>query len=436
MWRHSRTAQRPPKGWSRTFYLVGGRGSGKTRAGAEIFADLILSSPPLESGEDSEWAIVAPTYADARDVCMEGPSGLLKALGSAAGNWNRSMGELYVRNGAKVFIDGADDGAYRIQGKNLRGNWSDEIGLWRNWQTAWNESLAFAIRLEPGLIVATGTPKTGHGLVRELLGDPAVVVTRMRMLDNAPNLHEATVQMLTDKWAGTRRGRQELEGEFIEDVAGALWTPETIERHRIHAVPVEVKMSRCVVGVDPSGASDEDTGADSIGIIAAGWSITTGHGYVLSDKTVNAGPHAWASEAVALYHQTNADLIVAEKNFGGEMVRYTIHTIDDTVPVKLVSASRGKAVRADPVSALYEQGKIHHVGVFPELEEQLTTWVPDDPRQASPDRLDALVWCFTELMVKGGGQAKSVSYTGGGSPPVRVRGDLRQVGEKYVDRPS
>lgn len=430
-WRHARTAQRMPDGDWWAWYLRGGRGSGKTRSGAEAFGDLILTSPPLESGESSEWAIVAPTFADARDVCMEGPSGLLRALGSAAGNWNRSIGELYVQNGAKVFIDGADDGALRIQGKNLRGVWGDEVGLWRQWDVAWNESIVNAVRKSPAKRILTGTPKTGHGLVRALLSDPSVVVSHMSMLDNRANLHDQAVQALLSRYEGTRRGRQELYGEFVEEVMGALWTYDLLERTRhTEAVP---DLARVVVGVDPSGASDEDTGADWIGIIAAGYSTVTGHGYVLKDCSVNAGPHTWASAAVNLYHELQADMIVAERNFGGEMVRHTLNTIDPGVPVKLVTSSRGKVVRAQPVASLYEQGKVHHAGVFPELEEQMCQWVPDDPRAKSPDRMDAVVFALTELMV-GRHVTEQHDYRGNYEEPEYRRGELVLRGERYIDK--
>ncbi len=423
----ARDAQLQPEGDWRVWYLRGGRGSGKTRTGAETLADWILAHDP------GEWAVIAPTFGDARDVCVEGPSGLLSSLGPAVENWNRSIGELYVENGAKVYIDGADDGALRIQGKNLRGAWCDEVGLWRNWETAWDESLAFAVRLEPGKVVATGTPKTGHPLVRALLADADVAKTHMRMLDNAANLHPAAVEYLLAKYKGTRRGRQELDGEFLEEVLGALWQAVVIDRNRVKAAP---KLDRIVVGVDPSGAADEDTGANEIGIVAAGFSTQEQHGYVVADRSLRAGPHEWASAVVRCYHDLEADLIVAERNFGGEMVRHTIQSVDRNVPVKLVTSSRGKAIRAEPVAALYEQDRVHHVGTWPELEEQMCHWVPPRPGERtvdSPDRMDALVFALTELMVSPGGGSQYPSYDEGREPVVR-RGDLVLRGERYVDK--
>lgn len=309
----------------------------------------------------------------------------------------------------------------------------DEVGLWRNWETAWEESLAFAVRLDPGLIVATGTPKTGHPLVRALLRDPSVVTTHMRMIDNAANLHPDAVKHLLDRYAGTRRGRQELDGEFIEDVLGALWQAAQLERDRVRAAP---PLARVVVGVDPSGAADEDTGANEIGIVAAGFCSHDQHGYVLGDYSVRGGPREWATAAVNAYREHEADVIVAEKNYGGEMVRHTIHSIDRNVPVKMVNATRSKAVRAEPVSSLYEQHRVHHVGFFPELEEQMCHWVPPKPgerRPDSPDRMDALVWALTELMVTAAG-VRQLDYRPTGQEPRMVSGDLILVGDRYIDR--
>lgn len=430
----ARTEQLPPKGDWRTWYLRGGRGSGKTRTGGETLADWI--TPYMFEDEPGDWAIVAPTFADARDTCMEGPSGLIRALGGVRGgligSWNRSYGELFLLNGSRVFCDGADDGALRIQGKNLRGCWADEIGLWRQWQTAWNESIAFAVRLDPSLIVATGTPKTGHPLVALLLKDPRVAKTHMRLSDNLANLHPAAVADLERRFAGTRLGRQELEGEFLEDVPGALWTRGMFEEHRVDVAP---ELSRIVVAVDPAASADPETGSSETGIVVAGFSTHTGRYYVLADRTCMLSPHGWASEAIRAYKEFEADRVVAEKNQGGDMVSHTIRTVAPSAPIKLVHASRGKHTRAEPIAALYEQGKVSHVGVFPELEDQCVSWTPEDP--VSPDRMDALVWALTDLV----GPA-SVSVTAYRSDPddlIVRRGDLVFVGadaERFRDKPG
>lgn len=369
---------------------------------------------------------------------MEGGSGLLRALQGAYERkaWNRSLGTLTLLDGSKVFIDGADDGAYRIQGKNLRGLWADEVGLWRNWQTAWNESIAYAVRLEPGRIIATGTPKQAHGLVRQLLKDARTVVSHMRTIDNIDNLDRSSVDALIERYQGTRLGRQELEGEFLDEPLGALWTLALIDSLR---VPYPPELSRIVIGVDPSGTPHEDTGASETGIVVAGFSHYLQHAYVLADASLHASPDTWGRQVVNAYHGAftggvRADVVLAEKNFGGEMVRTVINAIDANVPVKLVTASRGKAVRAEPVAAKYEQGKVHHVGEFSHLEEQMATFIPGDLSQASPDRMDALVWALTELMIDAG-TVENIRYASDGAEPVYRRGDLTLVGEQYIDGP-
>ena len=213
----ARPEQLEPAGDWRTWYLMGGRGSGKSRTGAETFCGWIRDYP------GGEWAIVAPTFADSRDTCVEsGSSGILTILGPAVQNWNRSLGELLLHDGSKIYLDGADDGGLRIQGKNLRGAWCDEVGLWNQWDRAWNESLAFAVRHAPGKIVATGTPKMGHGLVKLLVNDATVPKAQMHTSDNVANLNAAAVRELYSKYGGTRLGQQELEGEWLEAVEGDM----------------------------------------------------------------------------------------------------------------------------------------------------------------------------------------------------------------------
>lgn len=424
----ARDEQLEPDGEWGTWYIIGGRGSGKTRCGSETLAQWILDSPA------GDWAIVAPTFGDARDVCTEGPSGLLVALGANpmgqgghVTNYNRSYGEIYVDNGSMVYLDGADDGALRVQGKNLRGSWCDEVGLWRNWDTAWNESLAFAIRLDPGKIVATGTPKQGHPLVRSLIKDDRVVKTHMRMTDNLANLLPSRVQELRDKYEGTRRGRQELEGEFLEDVEGALWTAELLDKTRLDDHPGD--LHRVVVAVDPAGSSKQS--ANAAGIVVVGRSKSTGHGYVIADYTLNAPPEQWGRKVIEAYHAHDADSVVAESNYGGDIVKAMLQLIDQRVPVRMVNATRGKRLRAEPISMLYEQGKAHHVGVFPELEEEQTMWTPDAAE--SPNRLDALVWGLTAVMLSARGASQD-EYRPSSRAPVVQRGDLRLVGKRYVDQ--
>lgn len=401
-----RDAQTPPVGNAWVWYVQGGRGSGKTRTGAEALAEKIIAT--IENGDKDDagdWAVVAPTFGDARDTCVEGPSGLRSALaGWTDGNWskawNRSQGQLRLGNGATLFADGADDGALRVQGKNLRGAWCDEIGLWRRWEQAWDESIAFAVRLDPGVVVATGTPKMGHGLVKRLLfGDPDVHlppadhITRMRMADNIANLSPVLVAKLTARYEGSTLGRQELEGEWLEDVEGALWTVPLISNNRLaEAGPAH----RVVVAVDPPG------GATEAGIIVAASTNhcvcgrSGSHAYILADYSQKGSPDSWGQAAVAAYDEYEADRLVGEVNYGGDMVEKVVRSVRPNISYTAVRATRGKAVRAEPVVALYEQGRIHHVGTFGDLESEMTTWVPGESSW-SPNRLDAMVWAVAEL---------------------------------------
>lgn len=386
--RAARAEQRLPEGDWRVWYLQGGRGSGKTRGASEAFAEIIEQWD--EPG--AEWGGIFPTYGDGRDVGVEGPSGLLQALGLPRtwAGWNRSMGELRLPTGGIVYIDGADDGALRVQGKNLRGAWCDEVGLWRRWDLAWRESVAFAVRLSPALIIASGTPKEGHGLVKLLVNDPTIPKSRLRTRDNLANLSEAAVEELTKKYSGTRRGRQELEGEFLTDVPGSLWTADMIDH-----VETRPELVRVTTAVDPAVTSGEDS--DETGVVVAGKG-TDGHCYVLADRSCHLSPEQWARRVVKAHDDHEGDRVVGEANNGGDLVETVLRAVDPSVPYKKVHASRGKRVRAEPVAALYEQGRVHHVGLFGELEEQMISWTPDSGD--SPDRMDALVWAVTDLMLE------------------------------------
>jgi predicted phage terminase large subunit-like protein len=388
-----RPEQKPPSGDWRIWYVRGGRGGGKTRTGAETLNQWITDNP----GHD--WAIVAPTYADARDTCMEGASGLLAALKltRAYPGWNRSQGELRLPNGGMVWIDGADDGALRIQGKNLAGLWADEVGLWRQWKLAWDESIAFAVRIDPALIIATGTPKRGHPLVKRLMSDETVAETLLRTMDNAPNLSRVALAELRRRYEGTELGRQELEGDILSDVPGALVKRDQIQYaqapRRYHENELVPDYSRIVVAIDPAGTYGPDS--DETGIVVAGSRESLG--FVIDDLSGRFPPLEWARRAIRAYDENSADAIVVETNFGGDMVEQTLRSAGFTGHVIKVTASRGKSLRAEPVTSKYEQGLIYHVRPFPELEDQLCSYTPDT--KESPDRMDALVWAFTELLV-------------------------------------
>jgi phage terminase large subunit-like protein len=232
--------------------------------------------------------------------------------------------------------------------------------------------------------------------------DPRVYTTRGATWDNAANMPESFIREIEDKYAGTRLGRQELEGEILNDIPGALWTRESIDDHRIkHDVP---DLERIIVSVDPAASSEE--GSDETGIVVVGYARDAdgyARGYVLEDGSIKGTPEEWASKAVSLYRKYSADKIVAEKNNGGEMVSSVMKAVDRTVPIKLVHASRGKYVRAEPIAALYEQGRVHHTGIFDKLEDQMCLFSTDNLKNGnfgSPDRVDALVWGLTEIFDK------------------------------------
>jgi phage terminase large subunit-like protein len=229
------------------------------------------------------------------------------------------------------------------------------------------------------------------------MNDPDCVVTRGRTFDNASNLAAPFLRQIQERYGGTRLGRQELEGEVLEDIPGALWQRSTIDETRRPVAPEE--LDRIVVAIDPSVSSDE--GSDETGIVCVGVAKDAdgfNRGYVLADRSLRGAPDDWARTAVALYREFEADRIVAEKNQGGEMVEAVIRAVDRNVPISLVHASRGKLIRAEPISALYEQGRVHHVGKFDELEDQMCTFSADfDRRNGSPDRMDALVWGLSFL---------------------------------------
>jgi predicted phage terminase large subunit-like protein len=413
----ARAEQRPPLGPWRVWYVRGGRGSGKTWTGSNVLAEMAQSTV-------GAFGVVAPTFADMRDKCIEGPSGVLAALGTTAAEvrrggspmvemWNRSIGEMRLRNGSTIHGDGADDGAPTIQGFNLNGLWADEVGLWRRWREAWEESIRYAVRMAPARIVATGTPKRGHPLVRALMADPAVVKTLLKTKDNAANLDPALLAELYAKYAGTVLGRQELEGEILDDIPGALWNrtmldyahpPRRMDTKTREVIP---DLARIVVAIDPAVTSGEDS--DETGIVGAGRGAD-GRGYVLADASCRMPPADWAKRAIGLYHDLRADRIVAEANNGGDLVSTVIRTIDPNVPVTLVHAARGKRTRAEPISALYEQGRVSHVEPMPELEDQMCSYT-GAPGEDSPDRMDALVWALTDVM----GVSTGTAWGGGSS---------------------
>jgi predicted phage terminase large subunit-like protein len=385
----ARPSQLPPEGRWRVWLLLAGRGFGKTRSGAEWVREQV------ESGAAKRVALVAPTAADARDVMVEGESGLL-AISPRDDSplYEPSKRRLTWPNGAVATLFSADE-PERLRGPQFDAAWCDELAAWR-YPAAW-DMLMMGLRLgDHPRVVATTTPKPVP-LIRALLKAPDCVVTHGATRENAKNLAPSFLAAIVKQYEGTRLGRQELEAELLEDVPGALWTRDAIERARVAAAP---SLRRVVVAIDPAASSSES--ADETGIVVAGLG-EDGQGYVLDDLSGRYRPHEWAARAIAAFRAHAADRIVAETNNGGEMVEATLRTIDGNVPYKPVHASRGKIARAEPVAALYEQRRVHHVGAFPSLEDQMCTFVAGVAAgRSSPDRVDALVWALSELMVERG----------------------------------
>jgi phage terminase large subunit-like protein len=389
----ARAAQLAPEGDWRFWLILAGRGFGKTRAGAEWVR------AQVDAGR-RRLALVGPTAADVRDVMVEGESGVLNISPPwARPEYQASRRRLVWPGGAVAFLYSAQE-PERLRGPQHDGAWADELAAWADPQAVWDQ-LQFGLRLGPDpRCVVTTTPKP-LPLLRELIADPAGVVTRGSTYDNRANLSPDFINRIIARYEGVRLGRQELHAELLFDAPGALWPYDTLLGCRTASAP---DLQRVVVAVDPSGASGQGEG-DAQGIVVAGLGVD-GRGYVLADRTCRLSPQGWGLRAIEAFDAFCADRIVAEKNYGGEMVRFTLQAVRRTAPVVLVNASRGKMLRAEPVSALYEQGRIRHVVADPadnplaELEEEMrhataSGYVGD----GSPNRLDALVWALTDLFL-------------------------------------
>lgn len=374
--------------------LMSGRGFGKTWVGASWTAEQALTYP------GSAWAVIAPTFSDTRRVCIEGSSGLLTALTKdEISSYRRNDLEIELVNGSIIYGFSADR-PDRVRGSNLWGGWADELASWR-YEATWHEGLMPALRIgeKPRMLVTT-TPR-GTTLLRELAGrdDGTVHITQGSTLENQANLSEVALTELYRRYGGTRIGRQELEGELIGDVEGALWQRAWLEEGRLRpAISIETgkavlpPLIRVVVAMDPSTTSKSSSAEFGIMVVGLG---TNGHVYLLEDLSGRMTPGKAMRAAVQAYYEHEADRIVGEINNGGDFIEELLRTVDENVSYRTVTASRGKAVRAEPISAVYEQGRAHHIGTYPLLEDQLCSWTPLD--RESPDRLDALVWGMTEL---------------------------------------
>lgn len=388
-WPHARADQHPPR-WADdwlTLLLSGGRGSGKTRAGSEITHRVTNKVPRI--------ILVGATGPDLRDTMVEGESGILAC--SPPGKrplWEPSKKKLTWPNGCVALGFSAEE-PDRLRGPQHGFAWADEPAHYPLAQQVWDNML-FGLRMKHGFtgpiipkVVGTSTPKPTR-FVKDLIGSPSTVVHRVSTYANLDNLADTFKQTILDRYEGTRLGRQELHGEVLADIEGALWTWDMFDW-----VDEPPDLIRVVVGVDPAGSANARS--DETGILTVGISADQ-HYYVLDDSSGRYSPEGWGTRANGCYETFHADAIVPEKNYGGDMVRFTLENSGYTgARIKLVDSRRGKTIRAEPVVALYEKHRVHHVGRqgdLGELEDELTTWVPGDP---SPNRLDALVHALTAL---------------------------------------
>lgn len=385
----ARGEQIPPPGAWDYWILRSGRGAGKTWTGSNWVHEQAAAHPGLAG------LLAARTAGDVRETMVEGISGVLAtAPRGFVPRYEPSKRKITWPNGAYALCLGADEPEL-FRGKNSAWAWADEVASWRK-RDAWDQ-LLLGLRVGPHpRCVVTTTPKPTP-LIREILAEPNAVDTRGSTYDNAANLAPAFLRKVLAKYEGTTLGAQELHGELIGDTPGALWTRTTLDTHRVREAP---DLVRIVVAIDPAATSGE--GADDTGIVVVGKG-RDGHGYVLADVSCHESPAGWAKRAIEAYRLHRADRLIGEANNGGEMVELTIRAVerDDArrqVPAafSLVWASRGKQARAEPISALYEQGRVHHVGMHADLESEQTTWVPGVSGW-SPNRVDALVWACTEL---------------------------------------
>ena len=423
----------------RVTYFQGGRGSGKTRAGSQGMAEWVQDDPDPQGGE---YGIIAPTFADAWTKCVEGKAGILRALGTSmaevrdgrsklvAHAW-RTYGQVVMRSGIVIYIDSAAEGGLRIQGRNLKGAWADEIGLWEKWETAWNESLRYAVRDGISKIIATGTPKASRParrLVRALLrddpGEGGVITRRMRTADNAANLSDEFLRAVIGAAQGTRLERQELEGELLDDVANALWTRDLLDSIRVSAGVGDEGgpeyLREIKIGVDPSdGGETSDEQAYTVVGLGPVEGVPL---WVIENWGGQCAPVPFAQQVIrraitlSEQHGCKAELII-EKNHGGAWLKATLEQVMKQmkvrVPYRMIHASQAKRTRAEPVSALYEQhgGLVRHCHItkagfeghlvpdphMPELEDQMATFTGAQGER-SPDRLDSLVWALSPYL--------------------------------------
>jgi phage terminase large subunit-like protein len=382
----------PPGDW-RTWLVLAGRGFGKTRTGGEFVRD------EVDAGRARFIGIAGPTADDIRDAMIEGESGLLSLYPARERpKYEPSKRRITFANGVRALLIAAAE-PDRFRGKQYDLVWADELAAWR-YRDAWDQ-IQFGLRLgtSPRAVVTT-TPRPTP-LIRELVADPTTVVTRGSTYENKGNLAKPFLAQIVKKYEGTRLGRQELDAEILDDNPGALWNRGMFDAKRLRVLPA---LLRTVVAVDPS--VDAQGAADECGIVVGGVGMCSClgkpelHGFIFEDVSAQLSPNAWAQRVDGAFKRHEADRVVAEVNNGGALVEVNIRTANPRISYRAVHASKGKRTRAEPVAALYEQGKVHHVGSLPKLEDEMATWDPLVDTK-SPNRMDALVWALTDLMLEG-----------------------------------
>lgn len=380
----ARPNQLPPEGseWD-NWLILAGRGFGKTRTGAEEVLDRALALPKRRV------AVIGATTADTRKICYEGESGLIAIIPEdlmVNREWNKQLLQIKLINGSIITGFGAEK-PERLRGPQFHYAWCDELASWKYPEETW-DNLSFCLRLgETPQTIITTTPRPIKTL-REIIKDPRTVIVRGSTFENKENLAPAYLRRMMEKYGGTRTGRQELYAEVLEDTPGALWNSRQFDN------PVHVdldNMYRIAVGVDPAISSKGEHGI----IVAGSTPKPKERHFVLEDASLQGSPEQMARRAIAMYKKYQGDAIVIETNQGGDMLKSLFNNIDDKLPLRTVRASKGKFTRAEPIAALYEQGRVSHAGSFPQLEDQMCTYVPGE--RESPDRLDAMVWVMTWL---------------------------------------
>ena len=392
--------QLPPEGDWRNWVVMGGRGAGKTRAGAEWVRAQVEGAKPFDKGECQRIALVGETIEQVREVMIFGDSGILACSPSdRRPEWQAGRKRLVWPNGAIAQVFSAHD-PESLRGPQFDGAWVDELAKWKKGQETW-DMLQFGLRLgELPRVCVTTTPRN-VGVLKAILANPKTVVTNAPTEANRAYLAESFLEEVRARYAGTRLGRQELDGILLEDAEGAMWTLAALEDARVEEPP---EFDRIVVAVDPpvtSHAKSDDCGIIVVGAITKG-PVQNWRAVVLEDATVSAAsPNTWANAAIAAMEKWGAERLVAEVNQGGDLVETVIRQVDPLVPIKKVHASRGKIARAEPVAALYEQGRIKHLRGLGDLEDQMCKMTSQGYEgKGSPDRVDALVWALSEVMIE------------------------------------